>query len=215
MRSVPSRRGNVCLRQTAAALALALILIACGSTPPRVALTEDWPATCGDYDDVTEAWTRHGSFRRDFQQVITVDATFKTPAWRCAHATRLAKNRGLDPTATAALMEENRAAAAKAYEIELIVTTWDRKENELSRPNPVWSLTLIDDKGRSVTPVKIERDKRPKHVLRAEFPTIGDFAEAYVAHFPHDPPVLGPGVKTVRLRLASERGALEVAWDAP
>jgi hypothetical protein len=196
------------------ALVLALALAACVA-PPRVALTEDWPARAGDFDDVTRAWTREATLHRGYQEVLSVGATFKSPAWRVAHATKVARSRGLDETATAALLAAEKAAADKEYAFELIVTTWDRRENELARPNPVWTVTLIDGTGRSINPVRIERDKRPKHVLRAEFPVVGDFAEAYVAYFPHDPPVLGPGVKTMRLRLSSARGNVEVAWDAP
>jgi hypothetical protein len=43
---------------------------------------------------------------------------------------------------------------------------------------------------------------------------VPDFYEAYVVTFPADPPVLTCGVKVVRLRVASERGAVEVAWNA-
>jgi len=194
---------------------LALGVLACGAAPPRVPLTAEWPTQAGDYDDVVDAWTRHGELNRDYQQVMSVEATLKSPAWRLAYATRQARARGLDPTAAAALLAESKAAAAQAVELELIVTTWDRRENALHRPDPVWTLTLIDDRGRSIVPTKIARDKRPKHMLRAEFPAVGDFAEAYVASFPADPPILGAGVKTVRLRLASERGSVEVRWDAP
>jgi hypothetical protein len=198
-----------------AAVALAALVAGCAGAPPPVTLAGDWPAQCGNFDDVTDAWTRHGTFRRDYQEVLSVEATFKSPEWRCAHAMRVAKARGLDAAATAKLIEDEKATAAKAHDVELIVTTWDRKENELARPNAVWTATLIDGQGRSIAPAKITRDKRPKHVLRAEFPTVGDFAEAYVASFPADPPVLAPGVKSVRLRLSSERGNVEVAWTAP
>jgi hypothetical protein len=195
--------------------ALVVGLVGCGATPKPVDLCGNWPDKPGDFDDITEAWTRHGEFRRDYQQVLTVDATIKSPEWRAAHVARTAKARGLDAASTEALFAENKAAAIAALELELIVTTWDRKENELSRPNPVWTVTLIDGNGRSIAPLKVRRDKRPKHVLRAEFPQVPDFHEAYVATFPADPPVLVCGSKTVRLRVAGERGSVELVWNAP
>lgn len=197
------------------ALALAAIAMGgCGAAPKPVDLCGTWPSTAGNFDDVTAAWTRHSEMERDYQEVISIDATFKSPEWRAAHVARTIKRSALDTAAADKLTADNQAAAAAAYEIELIVTTWDKKENQLSRPNPVWTVTLIDGNGRSIAPLKIKRDKRPKHVLRAEFPSVPDFYEAYVVTFPVDPPVLTCGVKVVRLRVASERGAVEVAWNA-
>lgn len=200
-----------------AAIVVALAVAGCGGAPRPVVLDGAWPAAPGAYAAVVRDWTRHGQLDRDYQQVISVEATFKSPAWRAAYVARDAKARGLDAGATQQLLAEHRAVAAKSYEIELVVTTWDRRENELARPDPVWRVTLIDDQGRSLLPARIVRDKRPKHILRGEFPTIGDFAEAYVAAFdiPADRPVLAPGVKHVRLRLASERGSVELSWAAP
>jgi hypothetical protein len=202
------------VRWAVAAIA-ALAAAGCGATPRPVDLCGNWPDKPGNFGDVTAAWTRHAEMSRDYQQVLTVDATFKSPEWRVAHVARTAKARGLDAEATAGLLAEHKAAAIAAHEIELIVTTWDRKENELARPNPVWTVTLIDGNGRSIAPLKIRRDKRPKHILRAEFPAVPDFYEAYVASFPADPPVLVCGIKTVRLRVASERGSVELVWNAP
>jgi hypothetical protein len=186
----------------------------CGGPPAKVVLDGTWPATTRPYRDVAEDWSRHGELNRDYQQVIAVDATIKSPEWRVAFVERDAKARGLDPTATAKLLDDHKAAAAKATEVELIITTWDRRENQLARPDPVWKVTLIGSDGTSLTPTRIVRDKRPKHILRSEFPEVDDFAEAYIATFPGETPVLVPGAKTVRLRVSSGRGTVEVTWEA-
>lgn len=186
---------------------------ACAGAPPPVCLDCGWPegSARAEFGDVTRAWTRHDDFNHDYQEVIAVDATFKSPAWREAFVEREARTRGLDAAAVGKLRDENRATAEAAHEFEVIVTTWDRKENELHRPGAVWKLTLIDDQGKSYEPTKIVRDKRPKTILRAEFPRVGDFAEAYVASFPV---VIAPGAKTLRLRVASARGDVELRWDS-
>ena len=185
----------------------------CGAAPQPVCLDCGWPdgGKRDDYGAVTRAWTRHDDLNGDYQEVIAVDATFKSPAWRAAYVAREARNRGLDATAVDKLRDANKTTAEQAHEFELIVTTWDRKENELHRPGAVWKLTLIDDQGKSYEPTKITRDKRPKSILRAEFPQVGDFAEAYVASFPV---VIAPGTKSLRLRVASARGDVELRWDA-
>jgi hypothetical protein len=202
---------------TGARVAIAIALVAgCGAAAPPVPLTPDWPAKPQDFEEAKDGWTREGKFRRDYQEVFSVQATFKSPAWRAAWVAREARHRDLDAAGTTALVGEQQAAAAKAHEFELIVTTWDPKENDLHRGERAsWQVAMIDDKGQSIAPLKIVRDNRPRHVLRADFPEVGDFAEAYVATFPTQPPVLGPDVKTLRLRFSSARGATEVRWEAP
>jgi hypothetical protein len=189
---------------------------ACGSTPPRVALTEDWPAQPRDYGDVVDDYTRFKVLRGGYQEVLELGAVLKSPEWRAAFAEREATNRGLVGPARAQLLAQAQAASAGPVEVELLVTTWDRRENDLDHgKRSVWRVVLFDATGKEVEPLEIVKDKRPAFVLRAEFPALGDFSTAYIARFPHEAQVFGPNVKQVRLRMSGSRGAIEVAWDAP
>ena len=191
-------------------------LAACGSAPPAVSLSEQWPARPGDYEDVTTAWTREGVLRGQYQQVLDLVATFKSPEWRAAHAERDADHRKLGDAERAQLVAQAKADMAGPYEIELMVTTWDRRENDLDRgKKSVWHVVLVDDQGHEIEPIEIVRDKRPAFTVRAEFPALGDFAVPYVARFARTTPVLGPNVHAVRLRMSSERGGVELSWNAP
>lgn len=197
-------------------LVFAVLLAACGSTPPPVKLVEDWPAQPGDYDDTVEAWTRRTSLRGQYQEVLELAATFKSPEWRAARAARDAGYRKLEGEARNAFMAQAAAEAAGPYEIELMVTTWDRRENDLDRgERSVWRVVLVDDAGNEIKPLEIVKDRRPAFTVRADFPALGDFATPYIARFARTTPILGPGVKRIRLRLFGARGGVEVAWNAP
>jgi hypothetical protein len=65
---------------------------------------------------------------------------------------------------------------------------------------------MLDDNGTEIEPLEIVRDKRPVLVVRSEFPSMGDFAFAYIAKFPRRDP------KAIRLRMSSERGGVELSW---
>jgi hypothetical protein len=191
---------------------LALFLLAaCAASPVR--LDEGWPAQTPDYEDTTAAWTRHTSMRGDYQESLSLDAIFKSPDWRAAHASREAEHRGLAGPARDAVLAQARADMAGPYEVEILFTTWDRRENDLDRgKKSVWHVALVDEQGKEIEPLEIVRDKRPGYVIHAEFPAFNDFATAYIARFPHDPPVLGAAVRAVRLHFSSERGGTEVVW---
>ena len=193
-----------------------LFLVACGSAPPHVSLTEQWPAKAGEYKDVTKEWARAGVLRGQYQEVLSVWAVFKSPDWRAAHAEEQAEDRKLEGPARDAVRAQAQADMAGPYEVELMATTWDRKENDFDRgKRSVWRVVLVDDQGREIEPLEIVRDKRPPGILRADFPMFGDFAQAYVARFPRTEPLLGPAVKQLRLRVSSDRGGIELDWDAP
>ncbi|MEZ4360684.1 MAG: hypothetical protein R3B48_10915 [Kofleriaceae bacterium] len=198
-----------------AVLFLTALAVGCGG-PPAVSLNNEWPQQPGSYHSVTREWTRSASLQASYQQILSVDATLLSPQWRAAHATRDAELRGLGPAAQEALLASARERAAGPWEVELLVTTWDRRENNLHRgARATWKVALLDEQGNEISPTEVVRDRRPAHVVQAEFPTLGDFAEAYVARFPKEHPVLGPGTRRVRLRLTSARGAVELEWRAP
>jgi hypothetical protein len=203
-------------RASVFALGLLAAFAACATAPAPIVLTDEVPAAApAGYDAVVAGWTRHGAFEDDYQQALAVDATFKAPAWRVALGERDATLRGLTGAARAARLTQAEADARGPYELELLVTTWDRRENELQRgKKSVWRVVLVDEQDHEIEPLEIVRDKRPPKVIRAEFPTFGDFAVAYVARFPRTTPLLGPTVRRLRLRMTSARGGVELAWTA-
>ena len=190
---------------------LAAAAAACSRTPPPVDLSGAWPTSAGDYDDVTDAWTRRAILRGHFQQTLELIATFRSPQWRAA-AARAASVRG---GSTAAAQEAARAAETGPYEFALVVSTYDRAENDLDRGDrSIWRVALVDDRGTETLATEIVRDKRPPEVIRAELPEFGDFANAYIARFPRTAAILGPGVSAVTLRMWSSRGAVQLIWKA-
>jgi hypothetical protein len=189
---------------------------ACAQVAPTVRLTEDWPTTIRGYDAVVAEWTRKSQLRGEYQEVCELVATLKSPEWRAAYAAHDAEVRGLAGDARAQRMAESKADVAGPYELEVMLTTWDRRENDLDRgKKSVWRLALIDEHGAEIEPLEIVKDRRPTFVVRAEFPSFGEFATPYIARFPRSAGVFGPSARQVRLRMSSTRGGVEVNWNAP
>lgn len=207
--------GSLSSALPAALLASLLAFAGACATPSRaVSLGGEWPAKVDSFSDVTQTWTRSTSMSAEAQQVLSVDATLLSPDWRAARAVRDAERRGLGPEARNALLLKAQEDAKGPFEIEVLLTTWDRSENDLHRgKRSTWKVALLDDGGNEIVPVEIVRDRRPAYMLKADFPLYGDFAEAYIVRFPAEAQVLGPQIKQVRLRLASVRGAVELTWN--
>jgi len=204
------------MKPAAFLFAIVWLLASCGATSRPVHLTEDWPATIRDYSSVVEDWTRRAELRGDYQEVCELVATLKSPEWRASHAVHDAEIRALTGDAREQAIVLARAEVAGPFEFEVMVTTWDRRENDLDRgKKSVWRVVLIDEKGQEIEPLEIVKDRRPAFVVRAEFPALGEFATPYIARFPREASIFGPAAKQVRLRMSSTRGGLEVKWIAP
>jgi hypothetical protein len=175
---------------------LLLALVGCVSTTP--------------YQQATIDWTRKAKLRTAYQESLQLAATYKSLAWRLAHAEREADARGLGGNARTERLAQARAEAAGPIEIQLLVTTWERRENDLDRgERSVWRVRLIDGAGVEIAPLEIVKDRRPRLTIRSEFPAMGDFATAYVARFPPQ-----PALDRIRLRMSSPRGGVELEWPA-
>jgi hypothetical protein len=202
--------------RAASFLAAIWLAASCSTTYPPVHLSEDWPASIRGYDAVVREWTRKSQLRGEYQEVCELVATLKSPEWRAAHAAQDAEIRGLTGDAREQRIAQARADVAGPYELEVMLTTWDRRENDLDRgKKSVWRVVLLDEKGQEVEPLEIVKDRRPTFVVRAEFPALGEFATPYVVRFPRTASVFGPAARQVRLRMSSPRGGVEVDWTAP
>jgi hypothetical protein len=196
-------------------LVTVLLGAACTVSHPTVRLTEDWPATTRDYSSVVRDWTRKAQLHASYQEVCELVATLKSAEWRAAFARHDADLRGLVGEGREQRIAQSRAEVAGPYELEIMLTTWDRRENDLDRgKKSVWRVVLIDENGQEIEPLEIVRDRRPAFVVRAEFPALGEFATPYIARFPRTRPIFGPSAKHVRLRMSSTRGGLEVDWTS-
>jgi hypothetical protein len=215
------RAGIIWGQDTALAVLVTTVLItvlsgaACTVSYPAVRLTEDWPATPRDYASVVRDWTRKAQLHASYQEVCELVATFKSAEWRAAFARHDADLRGLVGEGREQRIAQSRAELAGPYELEIMLTTWDRRENDLDRgKKSVWRVVLIDENGQEIEPLEIVRDRRPAFVVRAEFPALGEFATPYIARFPRTRPILGSSAKQVRLRMTSTRGGVEVDWKS-
>jgi hypothetical protein len=204
------------MRAAAAVAVLWATAAACSAAAPRpVTLTEQWPESPRAYGEANRDWTRSADLHGGFDKLLEVAATFKSPEWRAAYVAERAKRERLPAEGHAELLASEQQEATDYYDVQLIVATYDERENDLQKgKRSVWRLALIDDQGRQVTPISIKRDRRPAEIVRAYFPAMNALAQAYIARFPKDAALLREGASKFTLRMSSARGAVELVWPA-
>jgi hypothetical protein len=197
------------------AVGAAVGLAGCPKPAARPVLDGSWPAAAPSYRPTVETWTRAADIQDSYQLIARIHATLLSPAWRTAMIERRVRIGKLGDDGRAELEAAQRAADEAAWEVVIVMSTWDRRENDLDRgKKSIWRVVLVDDQDNEIEPIEIVKDKRPAFTVRADYAAYGDFATAYIARFPRDKQLLGDGVKRVRLRLSRVRGGIELTWTA-
>lgn len=199
--------------------ALMLVLGGCAGSRSLTLTTAPRAFTSEDYGAIYRAWTRSDdSF--DFstmQDTLDVTATFESWEFRHAYVVRYAENYGIEEGARAELMRAAYAEATRQHRffVTLMGRSW--RESDLSSDRAVWRALLLDDQGRQVAPVSIERIARPGGRERAFFESVTPFRQTFRITFPglhgDGAPILGPNTRRVTLRFTGAEGSVDLQWD--
>tara|TARA_R110002096_G_scaffold299503_3_gene494086 strand:- start:54898 stop:55536 length:639 start_codon:yes stop_codon:yes gene_type:complete len=195
-------------------LTAAFFSASCGSVDEPVNFSTEWPTKSPGYEEAATRWTRRGVLRAPLEQqasqLMEIYATYLSNDWRAAYVERQSKLQKLNGPRKAELAGQQQQTALAHHEVELLITTYYQRHNDLHRKRSIWRVTLVDDQGNEIVAEEVERDRRPREVIAAEFEHFGDFAEAYVAKFPAAPELLSG--KKFSLRVASSLGMVELDW---
>lgn len=190
--------------------------LGCASSSAPVRFSQEWPGAARDYEETSQQWTRRGVLRAPLKnqasQLMEVYATYLSTDWRASYVDRQSKLQKLSSARRVELEGEQKETAAKQHEVELLITTYYPQHNDLHRERSIWHVALVDDSGNEIAAQNVERDRRPREVVSAEFENFGDFAEAYRVTFPAEPAILKG--KKFSLRVSSSLGMVEVEWVA-
>jgi len=197
-------------------VAAAFLMTACGSPAKPVRFSDAWPDKVSSYESTSKSWTRRGLLRASFadqgSQLVELYATFLSTEWRAAYVERQTKLRKLSPGSRDSLEQDQKKLASQGYVVELLVTTYHPSHNDLHRDGSIWRVSLIDGNGNEIAAEKVEKDRRPRELIAADFRKFGEFAEAYQVTFPRAPELLTG--KSFALRMGSSLGTVEVDWKS-
>jgi hypothetical protein len=194
--------------------ALFLTLASCASAPPRVSLDAGWPQKAADYEDAHRAWTRRGSHSANWTLVVDAAATLKSPEWRAAYVRERARRQKLGAEAETRLAADERAAADKVWEVQLVMATAKPDWNDLRKgEQSMWRLALATDDGLEVLPTEVREDRRRREEIAAYFPDAKPFYSSYIVTFPKVTADGRPvGGKRLTLKIGGALGAVELVW---
>lgn len=197
---------------------LALILLLFLSSCTTIQVEISWRQKNykpSDYGRILSRWTRDVEVYRGLENIIHAQATLMSWDYQQAFAAFSAKRYGLRGREVQAYYAKLKARTARQYEFFLAITGSTYRWGDIKASD--WHLTLEDDRGRFVRPLKITliRPARPRH--KVFFPYLTIFSNAYRIVFPRihpqeKTPLFDDKSKYIILKFSGPLGNGSMRW---
>lgn len=216
----PDKCGRMSTRWGAWTVVVALGILAACAAPIVSIRPRAHSFTPSDYETVYDLWTRDAApfdFGR-LRSVLHTTATFESREFRWAYVVRYGEDFGLPTDARNAMLSATLADAELHH--RFLVTLGGAvkfRELDLTDERGAWRVLLIDDRGRQMRPVEIQKIHHPTPAERAYFPTIGPFRQAFRLVFPikgdDGYPTVPPEATFATLRFTGPEGQVDLKWE--
>lgn len=199
------------------AMGLVWCVLGCGSSPVTLKYGARSYAP-GDYEEVYERWTRENEeFEMgQLQYVLAAAATFEAWDFRWAYTVRYAYDYGLTTTEREQMLHTAHQGSLNTHSFLVTLAGSNFRESDLTSKHTAWRAILINDKGQSITPVKIDKIDGVYAPERVYFPTISRhrmaFRISFPGRFPNQEPVLTQHSTYAILRFTGALGTLDLQW---
>jgi len=175
--------------------------------------------TATDYEHNYEAWTREED---DFawsrmHSVLHVTATFESWEFRWAYVVRYAHDYGLSPRDRDAMLRASLEDAQNRHRFFVTLAGENFRQSNITGRESAWRVLLVDARGQTITPIGIERIRRPGAVEGTYFPSVSVHRQAFRIVFPvsreDGTPTIPAGAPYMVLRFTGALGTVDLRWD--
>ena len=192
-------------------------LTGCATTQPVVSLAPPQQAVSQTaYDDEVKKWTRRGDAVRDFDTTLIAYATFHAPEFQDGFIAKYIDTYHVNANAQESVRGSLLESVSEGWVFHVETQSHTYELNELKPPKSVWRTTLIDDKGREVSPLAVSNDNTRPEVLNTFYPYTTVFSRAWRVVFPKNlpdgSPLVTPDTRSIMLRFAGPTGTIELVW---
>ncbi len=196
---------------------LLLAVAGCGGAPVRVSLAPPAVAPgAGSYVDELKKWTRAGHVLADFDEALSVNATFRAPEFRAAYTEKWVKTFRIGAADAARTFDKLMSDGADTWEFHIESQAHRWELNDFSSKKSIWRVALVDEQGREVTPKEVKVTTNRREVEMEFYPYATIFSRGWLIRFPKTladgTPLVGPDTKMLTLRFAGPMGGIDLVW---
>jgi hypothetical protein len=166
-----------------------------------------------EYLSVLHKWTRDQTLYSQFETKVRITVTYKSREFRDAYAREYARIYLLTQT------EEKKTAHAlagldgDALEFFFYAYIPDKTQNDFSKPNSIWTLFLIDDRGEKVYPAEVRHLEKVTPLVEEFYPYGNPYHGSYYT-LTFKPPAAGKATSGMKIVFTSVLGRIEHEWKS-
>ena len=191
-----------------------LATISCSNFASYLDITKDKRLTQG-YLKVFNQWTRKDVLYSQFDTKVIINTTYKSYAFNKAYLDEYARIYNLTDAERKHREEMTADFSKNSTEFFFYASMANKEANDFDRSNSIWTVYLIDEKGKRIEPLEIRRIEKISTMMEEFFPFINKYyGNCYSLKFPPLPSVDKESPKTPPMKLVftSVFGRVEQTW---
>jgi hypothetical protein len=169
------------------------------------------------YQDSLNTWTRAKTVHSQFETKVTITATLKSQPFNRAYLKEYERVSQLSPPEKKKWEETQAGLAADFTEFLFYAYVPDKEANDFDKRSSLWTIFIIDDRGKRVEPVEIRRIDKITTAMETFYPYLnkyyGNFYSLKFKPLPGlDAEPRDPSGKPIRLVMTSVVARVELTW---
>jgi hypothetical protein len=190
-----------------------LAIIGCSYMESYLDLAKDKGLTKA-YNDVLNKWTRQKIVYSQFETKVQISATYKGNAFNKAYLEEYARIYNLTEAERKRRSDMQAGFASDFREFFFYAYIPDKEANDFEKPNSIWRVFLLDEKGNRVEPLEIRKIEKITPVIEEFYPYINKYyGMCYSLKFPPAPDgIAGDATSRMRLIFTGVPGKVELTW---
>jgi len=196
-------------------LAFLLSIIGCGNVGNYLDLAKDKGISRG-YIDVLNYWTKKETVYSQFETKVQITATYKSDEFNRAYNAEYGRIYYLTEAEKKSREDMQSGFTRESREFFFYAAMAKKDTNDFDRPNSIWTIFLIDEKGNHIKPLDVRRIDKVTPLMEEFYPYINKYyGNCYSLKFPPllDGEKTGGGVKrTMKIIFTSVLGQAELSW---
>jgi hypothetical protein len=202
-------------RQRIAAMVLLLAMIGCSHVGNYLDMAANNGISKG-YLDVLNHWTRKETLYSQFETKVQITATYKGDDFNRAYSAEYARIYYLTDAEKKSREDMQAGFTRESREFFFYAAMAKKDTNDFDRPNSIWTIFLIDEKGNQIKPLEVRRIERITPLMEEFYPYINKYyGNCYSLKFPLAVTEGKTGADATRLMkilFTSVLGKAELSW---
>lgn len=164
-----------------------------------------------EYLNILNTWTRDETVYSQFETRVHIVATYKNREFNKAYLSEYSRIHSLTEQERGKKEEILTDISSDFTEFLFYAYTPEKEPNDFDKPDSIWKIFLLDEKGNRMYPVEVRKIKKITPVIEEFYPYVKRYYGVFYSLKFFPPPEEG-NARHLRLVFASVLGRVKLEW---